>query len=172
MTKNYFPPGRMLPMKRWYRKKIRSYWKISFLMCCLLFLLSCVSWIMQVPSFAIRGVTLRPVSFTEMNILFDLEVNNPNRFDLTLQSFEYTVYLKNEEIGNGRLGKELLITSSSTTRIQVPVAAQFKDLSRSLKAIVTEGELPYRIEGKASVRTALGSRQFPFSNKGVLNSKN
>jgi len=134
--------------------------------------MSCLGWILEKPSFAIRGVTLRPLSFTEINLLLDLEVQNPNRFDLKLQSFEYIVYLKNEEIGNGRLEKELMIPASSTTQIQVPVAAKFKDMSGSLRVILTEGDLPYKIEGKANVRAAFGSREFPFSKDGRINLKN
>jgi LEA14-like dessication related protein len=127
---------------------------------------------METPTFAIRGVTLSPLSFTEMNLILDLEVQNPNSFDLTFQSFEYTVYLKNEEIGNGRLEKELSVPSSSKTLIHVPVVARFKDLSGSLKAILTEGDLPYKIEGKADVRASFGSSKFPFSKEGRINLKN
>jgi LEA14-like dessication related protein len=112
---------------------------------------------------------LKPVSLKEGNVIFDLDVQNPNSFDLTLQTFEYTVYLKNEEIGNGRLEKELLIPSSSTTRIQVPVVAKFKDWNRSLKTILTEGDLLYKIEGNADVKTVFGSRKFPFSKEGSIN---
>ena len=124
---------------------------------------------METPSFVIRGVSLRPISLTQMNLLLSLDVQNPNSFDLTFKSFEYTVYLKKEEIGNGRLEQELLIPSSSTTRIQVPVAAGFKDLSGCLKAILTEGDLPYKMEGKVAVKTIFGSRKFPFSNEGRIN---
>lgn len=134
--------------------------------------MSCLNRIIETPSFALHGITLRPLSFKEMNLLFDLDVQNPNRFDLVLKSMEYTVYLKNEEIGNGRLQKELLVPSSSTTRIQVPVVARFKDLSGTLKAILAEGDLLYKIEGKADVKTVLGSRKFPFSNEGRINLKN
>jgi LEA14-like dessication related protein len=107
-----------------------------------------------------------------MNLLLDLDVQNPNRFDLTFQSFEYTIRLSGEEVGNGRLEKALLIPSSATTRIQVPVAARFKDLSGILKAILTKDDLPYKIEGKVTVKTVLGNRQFPFSNEGRINLKN
>ncbi len=161
----------MLLMKKWYTKEVRAYCKILFLLTFSIFLMSCVSWVMQAPSFALRGITLRPISFTEMNLLFDLDVQNPNSFDLTFKSLAYTVYLQNEEIGNGHLEKELLIPSSSITRIQVPVVAGFKDFSGSLKAILTKADLPYKIEGKATVKTAFGSRQFPFSKEGLLNAK-
>lgn len=153
-------------------RKVRNYFKI-FLMLVLSFILtSCLNWIMEVPSFTIRGVTLRPVSFTGMSLLLDIDVRNPNFFDLKFKSFEYTVYLKNEPIGNGSLENELLIPSSSTTRIKVPLTASFKDLSGSLKTILTEEDLPYKIAGKVTVNTVFGSRRFDFSNEGHINLKN
>jgi LEA14-like dessication related protein len=127
---------------------------------------------MEKPSFVLRGIILNPHSSTEMKLLLGLEVENPNRFDLTLKSFEYTFYLKSEEIGNGRLEKELVIPSASTTQVQIPVIAKFNDLGGILKAIFTGDELPYKIEGKADVGTAFGSRNFPFSKEGRINLRN
>ena len=159
-------------MKKLNQKKASTHCKILFLCAFSIFLVSCVSWILEKPSFVLRGVSISPRSFTEMNLLIGLDVQNPNRFDLTLKSFECTIYLKNEEIGKGRLENEILIPSSSTTRIQVPIDAKFKDLGGSLKVILTGGDLPYKIEGKADVRTAFGSLNFPFSKEGPINLKN
>jgi LEA14-like dessication related protein len=159
-------------MKKTHTKKAIIYCRILFLVAFCVFLVSCLSWVMEMPSFTLRGVTLRPISFTRMNLLLDLDVRNPNSFDLTFKSFEYTVSLGGEEIGNGHMEKVLLIPSSATTRIQAPVAAGFKDLSGSLKAVLTQEDLPYKIEGKVIVKTVFGSRQFPFSNEGRINLKN
>jgi LEA14-like dessication related protein len=155
-----------------YTKKVKIHYKILYLFVFCIIFISCLSWVIEMPSFTLRGVTLRPISLGQMNLLLDLDVQNPNRFDLTVQSFEYAVYLGGEEIGNGRLGKALLIPSSSTLQIQVPVAVGFKDLSGSLTAILKGGDLPYKIEGRAAVKTAFGSRQFPFSKEGHINLKN
>ena len=131
-------------------------------------LVSCLSWILEAPSFALREITLNPRSFTEMQLLLGLDVQNPNRFDLTLRSFEYTIYLNNEEVGNGRLENELLIPSSAITRIQAPVAAKFKNLGGSVMSLITGKGLPYKIEGTADVKTVIGSRTITFSNEGRL----
>lgn len=131
-------------------------------------LVSCLNWIMEKPSFVLREIILSPSSLTDVNLLLGLDVKNPNRFDLTFKSFEYVVFLNNEEIGTGRLEKEILVPSSSTTQVQVSVAAKFKDLGGSLKTIITGNDLPYKIEGKASVKTAFGSRDFPFSKDGSI----
>jgi LEA14-like dessication related protein len=146
----------------------RVFFRIMFLFTLSLFLVSCLSWILEKPSFTLHEITLNPRSFTEIQLLLGLDVQNPNRFNLTLQSFEYTIYLNNEEIGSGRLEKEILIPSSSRTRLQVPVIAKFKDLGGSVKSIITGDRLPYKIEGKADVKTAIGSLKFPFSEEGRL----
>jgi len=135
-------------------------------------LVSCLSSVMEKPSFVLREITLSPRSFTEMNLLLGLDVQNPNRFDLMFKSFEYTVYLNNKEIGNGRLEKELLIPSSSITRVQVPVVAKFKDWDGSLKTIITGDDLPYKIVGKTDIKTTFGCLNFPFSKEGHINLKN
>jgi LEA14-like dessication related protein len=124
---------------------------------------------MEEPSFVLREIILRPSSLTEGNLLIGLNVQNPNRFDLTLKSFEYVLFLDNKEIGMGHLEKEILIPSLSTTQVQVSVAAKFKDLGGSLKAIIAGHDLPYKIEGKASIETTFGSRDFPLSKDGRTN---
>ena len=153
------------------QKKTRTHCGILFLCVFSMVLMSCASWILEKPSFVLRGVIVNPRSFTEMNLLVGLDVQNTNRFDLTLKSFDCTIYLKNEEIGKGQLKNEVLIPSSSATQIQVPIDVKFKDLGESLKTIFTGGDLPYRIEGKADVRTVFGSLDFPFSKEGSTDLK-
>ena len=160
---------RIFLMKKLSQKKVKTFCRVLFLCAFSIFLMSCLSWILEKPSFVLREVILSPRSFTEMNLLVGFDVQNPNRFDLTLKSFEFTIYLKNEEIGKGRMKNELLIPSSSTMSVQVPIDVKFKDLGGSLKAIFTGGDLPYKIEGNADVRTIFGSLNFPFSREGNTN---
>ena len=147
---------------------MKKQYLIGILTLCLL-LVSCADWMMETPSFVLRQISLKPRSFTEMNLIVALDVQNPNRFDLTLKSFQYTLYLNRQEIGSGRLEKEILIPSSSTTRIQVPVTANFKDWSGSLSAVIAGGDLPYKIEGTTEINTVFGSVNYPFSKEGKMN---
>ncbi|MCX5853543.1 MAG: LEA type 2 family protein [Deltaproteobacteria bacterium] len=158
-------------MKKWNEKKVMAHRKIVIVLVLSFFLVSCLNWILEKPSFVLREIILSPRSFTEMNLLLGFEVQNPNRFDITLKSFEYTLSLKDEVIGNGHLEKAVLIPSSSTTTLQVPVVAKFKDLGGSLKAVITGDDLPYRIEAKAEIGTSFGSHIFSFSKEDRINSK-
>jgi LEA14-like dessication related protein len=163
---------RIFRMKKMNQKKVGTQYRLLLLFGFSIFLMSCISWVLEKPSFVIHRIVINPRSFTEMNLLLGIEAQNPNRFDLTLQSFEYTVYLGHEEIAKGRLEKSFLLPASSTTKIDVPVAVQFKDLGASLKAVFTGGDLPYKIEGKADVRALFGSLHFPFSKEGRIDLKN
>jgi len=149
-------------------RKVRLHCRILFLFVFFICLMSCATWILENPSFTLRRVSLSPISFTESNLLLDLDVQNPNHYNLTLNSFGCSIYLKNEEIGNGHLEKEILIPSSSTTQIQVPLAVKYKDLSGILKVIFTEHDLPYKIEGNANVSSVFESLNFPFSKEGII----
>lgn len=142
---------------------------ILFLLTLSICLVSCVNWIMEKPSFVLREIILRPSSFTEANLLIGLDVQNPNRFDLTLKSFEYTLFLDDKEIGTGHMEKEILVPSLSTTQVQVSVVAKFKDLAGSLTTIITGHDVPYKIEGKASIGTSFGSREFTVFKDGRTN---
>ena len=150
-------------MKRLDAKRWTATLGILFLLVISMCLVSCLSWIMEEPSFVLRQIILRPTSLSEGNLVIGLDVQNPNRFDLTLKSFEYVLFLDDKEIGSGHLEKEILIPSLSTTQVQVSVAAKFKDLGGSLKKIVAGHDLPYKIEGTASIGTTFGSRNFSLS---------
>ena len=158
-------------MRMLNRNQVKTRVGILLLLTLPLFLASCVGWILEKPSFVLREITLSPRSFTEMLLLLGLDAHNPNRFDLTLKSLEFTLYLNQKEMGKGRLEKEILIPSSSITRLQAPVAASFKNLGESLNAVIsgmTGKDVNYKIEGKANIKTIFGSYHFPFSKEGRI----
>ncbi len=129
-----------------------------------LLFVSCLGMILEKPLVTLHRVTVSPRSFTELGLLLDLEVKNPNRFDITLSSFEYTVFLNGEPIGAGRLEKELVVPAAATTRLQAPVNANFKDMGAIFKALLAGGDKPpYAFEGKATITTSFGRRDFTFS---------
>ncbi len=129
---------------------------------------SCAGCLTEEPSVQLRRVSLHPRSLTEIQLILELDVQNPNRFDLTIQSLQYKLLLNEREIGSGRLEKEILAPALSTTRIQAPVTAGFKNWNESLRAVIADKDIPYRIEGEANVRTIFGSIAYPFSRGGKI----
>ena len=136
----------------------------------LLFLLpSCVGWFFEKPTFTLKEVVVKRVSFGDINFLFGIEVHNPNGFDLKLREFEYKAYIEDQEVGNGRLGKEVLIAQSSSTLVQVPLQSDLRKMGNSLGLILAGKNLRYKIEGAAVIKTRLGTSTIPFSKDGKIN---
>ncbi len=158
-------------MKKTGRRKSLVRLETASLLGLALVLTSCLGALIEKPSITLREVTLRPHSLSDMNLVLGLDVQNLNRFDLRLTSFDYKVYLNDQEVGSGRLEKEILVPASSTSRVQVPILASFKDLGGPLKAVITGEEMPYRIEGKAGIKTFIGSLTYSFSKEGRINLK-
>jgi LEA14-like dessication related protein len=138
----------------------------------LLFLLpSCVSWLYEKPEFTLKEVVVKRISFGEINFLFGIEVQNPNGFDLKLRELEYRAYIEDQEVGNGRLEKEVLIAKSSSTLVQVPLQSDLRRMGNSLGLVLVGKNLRYKIEGAAVIKTRLGTSTIPFSKTGEINLK-
>jgi len=137
----------------------------------LIFLSSCLSWFIEKPTFNLKEVAITRFSLLEVQFLFGVEVQNPNTFDLKLRALDYTVYFNDQEIGKGRMDREILISKSAATLVQVPLQADFKNLGNPLKEILAGRDLRYKIEGAAIVKATLGSATIPFSKSGEIKIK-
>ena len=136
----------------------------------LLFLLpSCAGWFFEKPTFSLKEVAVTSISLKEINFLFGIEVENPNPFDLKLRGLEYKAYLADQEVGNGRLEKEVLIAKSSSTLVQIPLQTDLKSLSNPLGLFLSGKDLRYKIEGAAVITARLGTTTLPFSKSGEIN---
>ena len=138
----------------------------------LLFLLpSCLSLFLEKPTFTLKEIEIKRISFQEIDFLFGIEVQNPNQFDLKLRALEYTVYLSDQEVGKGRLEKEITIVKSASTLVPVPLQTNLKSLGNPLALILAGKDLRYKIEGAAIIKASMGSATVPFSKSGEIKLK-
>jgi LEA14-like dessication related protein len=137
-----------------------------------LFLLpSCLSLFLEKPTFTLKEIEIKRISFQEIDFLFGIEVQNPNQFDLKLRALEYTVYLSDQEVGKGRLEKEITIVKSASTLVPVPLQTNLKSLGNPLALILAGKDLRYKIEGAAIIKASMGSTTVPFSKSGEIKLK-
>ncbi len=137
-----------------------------------LFLLpSCLSLFLEKPTFTLKEIEIKRISFQEIDFLFGIEVQNPNQFDLKLRALEYTVYLSDQEVGKGRLEKEITIVKAASTLVPVPLQTNLKSLGNPLALILGGKDLRYKIEGAAIIKASMGSATVPFSKSGEIKLK-
>lgn len=137
----------------------------------LIFLTSCLSWFLEKPTFALKELEIKRLSFKEIDLLLGIEVQNPNNFELKLRALEYTIYLNDQAVGQGRLEKEIKIAKSSSTMVPMPLQIDLKNLSNPLELILAGKDWRYKIEGAAVIKASLGSATVPFSKSGEIKIK-
>jgi LEA14-like dessication related protein len=131
-------------------------------------LTACPSWFFEKPTFTLKEIAVTHISLGEINFLFGIEVQNPNPFDLKIRGLEYKAYLADQEVGKGRLEKEVLIAHSASTLVQIPLQTDFKSLGNALGVVLSGKDMPYKIEGAAIVKAKLGTTTIPFSQSGEI----
>ncbi len=136
-----------------------------------LFLASCLNWFLEKPTFTPKEVSITHISSSDFKVLFGVEVQNPNSFDIRLRALEYAISIHGQEIGKGRLEEEILIAGASTTLVRVPLQVKFRDLGIPFGFALAGKALPYKIEGVAIIHARLGTATFPFSKTGEINLK-
>ncbi len=139
----------------------------------ILFLLpvSCLSWFLEKPVFTPKEVSITRFSSGELHLLFGVEVQNPNNFDIKLRALEYTISINNQEMGKGRIDEEVVIAKSSTTMVRIPLQANFRNLAIPLGFVIAGKDLPYKIDGLAVIKARLGTASYPFSKTGEIKLK-
>jgi len=131
----------------------------------------CLSLFFEKPTFALRTVSISRLSLTDIHLLFGIEVQNPNAFDVKLRALEYTIFLNEKELGKGSVSRETLIAKASSTLVEIPLTASFKNLGQSIEMVLAGQDLRYRIQGAAVFKTILGSTTVPFSQSGEIKIK-
>jgi LEA14-like dessication related protein len=137
----------------------------------LIFLPSCLSLVLENPTFSLKEIEIKRFSLQEIDFLLGIEVQNPNSFELKLRALEYTVYLSGQEVGKGRLENEVSIVKSASTLVPVPLQANLRNLGDPLAFILAGKDLVYKIEGVAIITASMGSTTLPFSKSGEIKLK-
>lgn len=129
----------------------------------------------QNPSVRILDVRVASLGLTSGRALVDLEVVNPNRFSLRVQSFDYVLEIEDgdgsdewAELATGRAPEAIPVAGRDTAVVSLDVPFQYRAVQSAIGAYLREGRVGYRFRGDALVRGPLGNVELPFSQRGVI----
>jgi LEA14-like dessication related protein len=132
---------------------------------------ACLGWIVEKPTFALKEVSLTLHSMKELEALLTVSVDNPNRYDLTVTSFEYRILLGEKEMSKGSYNEPIRIPKTSQQEIKIPLSAEFDNLGAIFKAYISGQDIHYRVEGIVHVKALWGSTTIPLVREGHWNIK-
>jgi len=112
----------------------------------------------------IKKVVYKKIELNKTQLIFTVDVNNKNDFDLNLISSDYQVYLEGSYLGKGSTDKHQVILKNSISELEFPLTINLLDAFRnglSVLSIISGSEnLLYHTKGNAMVSFEGIDRQF------------
>jgi len=134
---------------------------------------SACSLLVREPTVRIADVRVVSLGLLAGEASVELEVENPNRFDLRLREFRYTLEVEDAADAEGwallaadSTVTDLLVGKRDIARISVPVAFEYRAVGSAVRALLRSGQVEYRARGGVRVRGPAGEYNLPFSARG------
>lgn len=123
----------------------------------------------QKPSVRYSSMFIQDMSFDDVTLLFDFEVDNPNSFGVSADQYQYEFFINGTEFVTGIQNENVRIESESKSIIQVPVSFTFSEVYNTISSAVNRDSISYRISSEVRFDIAGVSQQrVPVSAEGEL----
>lgn len=124
---------------------------------------------MQRPGVEVDRVRISGLSFENIDLLFDLKVNNPNSIKISLAAFDYDFLLSGNSFVNGRQDKGLNIEANGESIVQIPISLKFADIFQTYQNLKNNDSTDYELKaGFAFDIPVLGDVRVPVIQRGML----
>ena len=123
----------------------------------------------QEPNVSFQNMSIDQITFDGVTLLFDFEINNPNRFGISADQYSYEFFINENSFITGLQDEPLSIGSESTQLIQVPVNLNFSEVYETFNSVVRQDSLSYALSTEVEFDVpVLGSRKVPVRTSGEV----
>ena len=126
----------------------------------------------RVPRVSIKDVIITKFGLTEIFLEFGISVTNPNVFEVTLGSMDYSFSVNDRQWLSGETSESYLFAPEDTRTLYIPLELNYMQVGRVVvDMLMSDEELSYRIEGSSSVgahteRLSIPEHPFSFDTSG------
>lgn len=156
---------------------ITSSRQVSRLLACLIavWLLSACSTLPTskpvAPKVKILSVKPHKLGFSEQELAFQLQLDNPNTYDIALQSLTFIAKLDGQELAQGATNDPVTLPAQATAEMQVIVSTKIGRVLGQLLQIVGAAQNNVDYDIKGFVKLANWPVKIPFNVDGQLDNK-
>lgn len=126
--------------------------KIGIYFCILLFLSGCSLFTPLIaPVLTLKEVRIEKIQLQSAQLVFNLEVDNPNQKDLKIESLSYQLVLNSKTFPKTVISELPILLMGKKTKVEIPFEFLYQDLFDSLGQAFIERRIKYKIEGNAKI---------------------
>ena len=116
----------------------------------------------QQPLVEIEAVHLGKASFQNIDLKIDLDVENPNDFDISLKDLKYKVYFKQLKLASGRRDEELLLKGDQSSKVRLGLKISPTVLLMGAGELFGEGKAVVKVKAQAVFETPLKDLTYEY----------
>jgi LEA14-like dessication related protein len=114
--------------------------------------------------FDLADVEVKSVSLSDVDLLVELSVYNPNDVEVIVDRFSYKLWSDKNAIADGWHRRQEKVASGETRVIAFTVKAPFKNLGKGvLNQIRNEGNVTYTLQATVYLDTFFGELEIPVT---------
>lgn len=131
-------------------------------------LLTGCSTIVAPPAVHVRSITPVGVTLSGIDFEADLQVSNPNRFDLSLLSYSYSLLVANRQLSSASVSQITTFPAHQKAGIKLPISVRYSDLFALIQQQPDPEQLPYHLKAALEMETPLGKSIIPINRTGTF----
>jgi len=121
------------------------------------------------PAAKVTGAKITGVSFDDLDMVFDLEIENPNNIGVKMAGFDYKIDVNENVFIQGDQQSKLEIAKNGKSTLPIPVKIIFADLYNLIAGIKSQDSTTYQLScGLTFNLPVLGNVRVPVSHRGSL----
>ncbi|MEE9320804.1 MAG: LEA type 2 family protein [Granulosicoccus sp.] len=120
----------------------------------------------EAPTITVEGVRPLNLSLTRQKLAFRLRVQNPNGFDLPLQSLDFSAHFAGEKIAEGSSKDEVIIPANGEAFVEVDVIAGINTMLEQFRNMLDSDEMKLDYGVVGTVKLANWPKRIPFKAEG------
>jgi LEA14-like dessication related protein len=119
------------------------------------------------PDVRISKTNLTGLTFEQADLVFDIEIKNPNTVGISLAGFDYDLLLNDVSFLNGEQNKQMEIKANDTAIIQLPVSLLYKNIYQTYQRLKNNDNIHYSLKTGLNFNLpVLGEVRIPVSTSG------
>lgn len=122
---------------------------------------------LEKPKLSVASATVQKLSFKDITLLFNINIENPNVFGLNLAGLTYDFKLNDTIFLQGEKNTELSIPADGSTVIRLPLTLNYANAYKAIRSLNYSDKTNYALDLELAFNIpVIGFRAFPLSHSG------
>lgn len=123
----------------------------------------------QKPSVSVQDVRVTNFNFQEIELTYDIKMNNPNAVSVQMLGYNYRLDTNGNTLVSGQQNKKLTINGSGQSSFSIPTTVRFDDLYGAIQAYRSKDETAYQFSSNLIFDLpVLGKTELPIEKNGTI----